>query len=54
MPEKDQSMWGVAWEYLKVRKRYWLGPILLFLLCIGALVVFAESSAVATFIYTLF
>ena len=54
MAEQDQSLWGVAWEYLRVRKRYWLAPILLFLLAISALVVFAESSAIATFIYTLF
>jgi hypothetical protein len=37
-----------------VRKKWWLAPIILFLLLIGLLLVFAEGSAVAPFIYTLF
>jgi hypothetical protein len=39
---------------LKVRKRYWLLPIVLVLFLFGALIVFTESSAIAPFIYTLF
>ncbi len=42
------------WDFLKVRKRYWLAPIVLILVLLGLLIVFAESSAVAPFIYTLF
>jgi len=42
------------WDFLKVRKRYWLAPIVIILGLIGLLVIFAESSAVAPFIYTLF
>ena len=42
------------WEFLKVRKKWWLLPILAFLLLVGVLLVFSESSAVAPFIYTLF
>ena len=42
------------WEFLKVRKKWWLLPILVFLLLVGVLLVFSESSAVAPFIYTLF
>ena len=42
------------WEFLKVRKRYWLLPIVLMLVMIGALIVFTETSAVAPFIYALF
>jgi len=42
------------WEFLKVRKRYWLAPVVFILLALGLLIVFAESSAVAPFIYTLF
>lgn len=42
------------WEFLKIRKRYWLLPIVLVLLLFGALIVFTESSAVAPFIYALF
>lgn len=42
------------WDFLKVRKRYWLAPIIFILLILSLLVVFAQSSAVAPFIYTLF
>lgn len=42
------------WEFLKVRKRYWLAPIIIILVLLGLLIVFAQSSAVAPFIYTLF
>ena len=41
-------------EFLKVRKRYWLLPILLILGLISALIILTESSAIAPFIYTLF
>ena len=42
------------WEFLKVRKRYWLAPILLILILLSILIIFAQTSAVAPFIYTLF
>ena len=42
------------WEFLKVRKRYWLLPIVLVLFMLGALIVFTKSSVVAPFIYALF
>ncbi|MCK5580179.1 MAG: hypothetical protein KAJ18_02785 [Candidatus Omnitrophica bacterium] len=42
------------WEFLKVRKRYWLAPILIILVLLSSLIIFAETSAVAPFIYTLF
>ena len=42
------------WEFLKVRKKYWLFPILLVLLLFGGLIVLSQGSAVAPFIYTLF
>ncbi len=41
-------------EFLRVRKKLWLSPIILFLVLIGILVVFSESSAIAPFIYALF
>ena len=40
--------------FLKQEKKYWLAPIVLLLLLFGLLLVFAQSSAVAPFIYTLF
>jgi hypothetical protein len=42
------------WKFLKVRKRFWLVPLLVLMVLFGALLVLAESSAVAPFIYTLF
>jgi len=50
----NQSIISEFWEFLKVRKRYWLLPIVLVLFLIGALIVFTESSAIAPFIYALF
>ncbi len=50
----NQSIVTEFWEFLKIRKRYWLLPILLVLLLLGGLIVFTESSAVAPFIYALF
>jgi hypothetical protein len=42
------------WQFLKVRKKWWLAPILIFLLLLGILIVLTEGSALATFIYALF
>lgn len=42
------------WDFMKVRKKFWLLPIIVTLLLFGALIVFTETSAVAPFIYTLF
>ena len=41
-------------EFLKVRKKYWLFPILLVLVIFGALIILSQGSAVAPFIYTIF
>jgi hypothetical protein len=41
-------------EFLKTQKKWWLVPIILALLALGLLLLFAESSAVATFIYPIF
>ena len=42
------------WAYMKVRKKFWLLPIFVSLLLLGVLIVLAQGSAVAPFIYTLF
>ncbi len=42
------------WQFLKVRKKFWLLPILLLMLALGALMVITSGSAVAPFLYTLF
>jgi hypothetical protein len=45
---------GELWMFMKVRKKWWLGPIVVMLALLGLLIVFTQSSAVAPFIYTLF
>lgn len=42
------------WEFLKVRKKFWLAPTLIAMALLGALIVLSQGSAVAPFIYTLF
>lgn len=42
------------WQFLRVRKKYWLAPIMIFFLLLSALIVFTQQSALAPFIYTLF
>lgn len=42
------------WELLRAHKKFWLAPIILFLVLIGVLLVLAKGSALAPFIYTLF
>ncbi len=42
------------WDFLKVRKKYWLLPILIVLVLFGALIVLTQGTAVAPFIYTIF
>lgn len=42
------------WEFLKVRKKFWLLPIIIIMLLLGALIVLAQGSAVAPFVYALF
>jgi hypothetical protein len=42
------------WDFMRIRKKWWLGPIVLVLVLFGALVFFTHGSAVAPFIYTIF
>lgn len=42
------------WAFLKTRKKFWLLPILIVMLVIGGLLIFAQGSAIAPFIYSLF
>ena len=45
---------GELWQFMKIRKKWWLGPIVIMLLVLGLLLVFTQGSALAPFIYTLF
>ena len=42
------------WQFMRVRKKFWLAPIIIVLLLLGILIIFAEGTAVAPFVYTLF
>ena len=42
------------WEFIKIRKKYWLLPILIVLVLFGSLIILSQGSAVAPFIYTIF
>ena len=42
------------WEFILHNKKFWLVPIIIVMVCLGGLIIFAQGSAVAPFIYTLF
>ena len=48
------SIVAELWAFMRVRKKFWLLPIVALMLLFGALLVLAQSSAIAPFIYTLF
>jgi hypothetical protein len=48
------SLLEELWAFMRVRKKWWLGPIVLMMVLFGALIVFTQGSALAPFVYTLF
>jgi hypothetical protein len=48
------SFVGELWAFMRVRKKWWLLPLVLVLLAVGMLIAFAQGSALAPFIYTVF
>ena len=50
----NRSLLGELWAYMRVRKKWWLFPLILLMLLIGGLVLFAKGSVLAPFIYTIF
>ena len=48
------SLLSELWAFMRMRKKFWLMPIIVVMLLFGALMVFAQSSALAPFIYTIF
>ena len=48
------SLLAEVWELMRVRKKWWLGPIMIVLALFAGLIVLAQGSAVAPFVYTLF
>lgn len=50
----NMSLARELWIFMRVRKKWWLLPILLVMVLVGTLLVFAQGSALAPFIYTIF
>ncbi len=48
------SFLAELWRFLRLRKKFWLLPILIMMVCLGGLLVLTQGSAVAPFIYTIF
>jgi len=48
------SIFAELWGFLRTRKKWWLAPIIAFLILLGTLLVLAQGSALAPFIYTIF
>ena len=48
------SFLSEIWSYMKIRKKFWLAPLVLIMVIFGGLIILAKGSAVAPFIYTIF
>ena len=48
------SFLSEIWSYMKVRKKFWLAPLVLIMVIFGGLIILAKGSSVAPFIYTIF
>jgi len=48
------EFWQDLWLFMRERKKFWLAPIIIVMVLLGGLIVLAQGSAVAPFIYTLF
>ncbi len=49
-----RSVMAEIWAFMKIRKKWWLLPVIVVLLLVGVLLIFAQTSAFAPFIYTIF
>lgn len=49
-----RSNLSMTWAFLRARKKWWLAPIVVFLLLMGLVIVLTQGSAIAPFIYTIF
>ena len=48
------EFWEDLWAFMRERKKFWLAPIIVVMVLLGGLIVLAQGSAIAPFIYTLF
>ena len=51
---QNKSLLIELWDFLKVRKAWWLTPTIVMLVLVGAIIIFGQSSALSPFIYALF
>ena len=51
---KSRGLIREFWDFLRMRKKWWLAPIIIVMVLVGGLLVFAQGSALAPFIYTIF
>lgn len=51
---RNTGMTRQLWSYMRVRRKFWLLPIMLMMMLVGALMIFAQGSPLAPFIYTIF
>jgi len=54
MEGTNKGMIGEFWSYMKIRKKWWLTPIIIMIVLVGILIIFGQSSALSPFIYSLF
>jgi len=50
----NQSLLIELWKFMRVRKKWWLLPIIIMLILVGILIIFGQSSAVSPFVYALY
>ena len=50
---KNKSFLGELWDFLKVRKVWWLTPIILILVLVGVLIVFSQTTVISSIVYPL-
>lgn len=51
---KNRSLIREFWDFMKIRKKWWLLPLLIMLVLIGILIIFSQTSAISPFVYALF
>ena len=49
----NRSLLKEVWDYMKIRKKWWLLPIIIMLVIVASLIIFGQSSALSPFIYSL-
>lgn len=52
--QKNRSLLGEVWEFLRIRKAWWLVPVIIMFVLVGILIIFGQSTALSPFIYAIF